>query len=197
VVYTEVTDSDACGGMMEQFLDLEARSWKGRAGTAMASRPGECEFCRDVMRGFAAHRRFRVLALQLDGRPIAIRSSLQSGSANFCFKTSFDPEFAHFSPGVLLEIEQLRRLACDPLLDWSDSCAASESTPLMWLWAERREVRSLLISFGDPLGALCVAMLPVMSRLGSGVRRRLRARRRGADPGDAAATSGQAPKDRP
>lgn len=197
VVYTEASDSDACSGMSEQFLELEARGWKGRAGTAMASRPGEREFCRDVMRGFAARRRFRVLALQLDGRPIAIRSSLQSGSANFCFKTSFDPEFAHYSPGVLLEIEQLRRMSCDPSLDWSDSCAASESTPLMWLWTERREIRSLLISFGDPLGAVCVAVLPVMSRFGAGVRRRLRARRRGANPEDAAARSGQAPKDLP
>lgn len=197
VVYTEVTDPDACGRMMEQYLELEARGWKGRAGTAMAARPEEREFCREVMRGFATRRRFRVLALQLDGRPIAIRSSLQSGSANFCFKTSFDPEFAHYSPGVLLEIEQLRRMTCDPSLDWSDSCAASESTPLTWLWTERREIRSLLISFGDPLGALCVAVLPVMSRLGTGVRRRLRARRRGADSGDAAATGGQGPKDHP
>ena len=40
----------------------------------------------------------------------------------FSFKTTFDEAFARFSPGVLLQRENLELLA-RPSIEWTDSCA--------------------------------------------------------------------------
>jgi hypothetical protein len=51
-----------------------------------------------------------MLALRLDGRPIAYKLDFLAGRGSFSFKIAFNENYGRYSPGELLEIENVRRL---------------------------------------------------------------------------------------
>jgi CelD/BcsL family acetyltransferase involved in cellulose biosynthesis len=122
----------------EDFLALEAAGWKGRAGSALGCEAANAAFFREVIAGAAANGRLRFLRMDLDGRPIAMLNSLLSPPGAFGFKSTFDERYARYSPGILLQIEQLRILEREDIA-WTDSCAHGEH-PTAALWSERRAV---------------------------------------------------------
>jgi hypothetical protein len=58
---------------------------------------------------------------------------------SFSFKIAFDEDYARFSPGVLIQIENLRILA-RPDIGWMDSCAVADHSMINSLWGERRRM---------------------------------------------------------
>ena len=62
------------------------------------------------------------------------------GRGAFSYKIAFDERFARFSPGILIEIDNLRAALADTSLDWSDSCAAPNHPMIDGIWAERRRI---------------------------------------------------------
>ncbi|APW73046.1 MULTISPECIES: GNAT family N-acetyltransferase [Sphingopyxis] len=124
---------------IDAFLDLEMRGWKGRAGSALASH-GETEaWFRATLAGAVATDRLAMSALDLDGRPLAMLIHFLCPPGGFSFKTAFDEAYARFSPGVLLQRENLDLLA-DPAIDWVDSCAVPHHPMIDSIWRERRRL---------------------------------------------------------
>jgi CelD/BcsL family acetyltransferase involved in cellulose biosynthesis len=150
---------------IDAFLQMEANGWKGRAGTAIA--------CTDANRRFfsaaaaSAFERGRLLAhgLSLDGRPIALRCSFLAGDGSFAFKTAYDEAYYRFSPGVLLELDNLRRLRGSSAVRWMDSCTSADNFVINGLWDDRRALRSLTASTGRWMGDRLVGLLPALTRL--------------------------------
>src|SRR3546814_5811349 len=62
------------------------------------------------------------------------------GRGGFSFKIAFDETMSRFSPGVLIEIDNLRRVLNRDDLDWMDSCAAADHPMIDSLWGERRQI---------------------------------------------------------
>src|SRR3546814_16764560 len=60
--------------------------------------------------------------------------------SGFSFKIAFDETMSRFSPGVLIEIDNLRRVLNRDDLDWMDSCAAADHPMIDSLWGERRQI---------------------------------------------------------
>ncbi len=132
---------------IDAFLDLEARGWKGRAGSALASH-GETEaWFRAILSGAAAAGKLDMRALDLDGRPLAMLVNFLCPPGGFSFKTAFDEDFARFSPGVLLQHANLDLLD-DDRIAWVDSCAAPGHPMIDSVWRERRA----LVWVNVPLG---------------------------------------------
>ncbi|HZI92708.1 MAG TPA: GNAT family N-acetyltransferase [Patescibacteria group bacterium] len=164
----EVTELGSNGDLeawVESFLELEASGWKGRADSALACHDSERKFFKTMTHEAFRRGRLMMLALKLDGRPIAMKCNLLTGRASFSFKIAFDETFAHFSPGMLLEIENIRRLHSASGLEWMDSCAVSNHSMANRLWIDRRTIQSLAIASGRPMGKLLVKALPTVSRL--------------------------------
>ncbi|MFM7348650.1 MAG: GNAT family N-acetyltransferase [Erythrobacter sp.] len=92
------------------FLALEAAGWKGEAGSALASAAETRALFEETLAGAAAAGRLERLALRLDGRPIAMLANFITPPGAFSFKTAFDESLARFSPGVLLQLENLALL---------------------------------------------------------------------------------------
>lgn len=150
-VAVERRDDDAgLAGWVEDFLRLEAAGWKGRAGSALACYPETAALFREAMAGGAARGSLERLTLSLDGRPIAMLATFLSPPGAFSYKTAFDESFARFSPGVLLQRENLAILGREGIA-WSDSCAAADHPMIDHVWRERRPVGSLSIAIGGPL----------------------------------------------
>ena len=103
-----------------------------------------------------------MLGLYLDGRPVALKCSLRSGVGSFGFKIAFDEDFAHFSPGLQLEIENIRRFHGISDLHWMDSCASYDAVLFNRLYLERRTLRTVLLSSGSRVGDFVVSALPLL-----------------------------------
>lgn len=146
---------------LEEFLQLEAKGWKGRAGSALASDPASRQFFLEAMREGARRRRLLFLALRLNENPVALKCCLRTGAGSFAFKIAFDEDYEQASPGWQLELETIRRLHCDETIEWMDSCAAANSFTNQ-LWPARRTIVTWLLSTGKSRGNLAVASLPLL-----------------------------------
>lgn len=147
VSFTRRTDADGLDQWVQDFLRLEQAGWKGEAGSALASAPATATLFAESLAGAAARGRLERLTLSLEGRAIAMLATFLSPPGAFSFKTAFDERFARFSPGVLLQRENLAILG-NPDIAWTDSCAAADHPMIDHIWRERREIGRLSIAIG-------------------------------------------------
>lgn len=154
---------------IEEFLALEAAGWKGAKGTAMACRPGDRAFFTQLARDAWQRDRLQLLSLRLDGRPIAMKCNLLVPPGSFAFKIAYAEEFAQQSPGVLLELENIRQLHGEGRVRWMDSCAAPGHPMIDRLWTEQRVIHSWLLPL-SATGRLAVLVLSRLHRLGRALR---------------------------
>lgn len=87
------------------------------------------------------------LDLRLEGRPLAMLVNFHSPPGSFSFKTAFDEDFARYSPGVLLQIENLALLDRADI-KWCDSCAAQGHPMIDSIWTGRRSIGRYSIAIG-------------------------------------------------
>jgi CelD/BcsL family acetyltransferase involved in cellulose biosynthesis len=132
---------------ISDFLALEAAGWKGRAGSALAAEAGTASLFSEALAAAATAGKLERLSLTLDGRRIAMLATLLSPPAAFSYKTAYDERLARFSPGVLLQRENLALLSRDDI-DWCDSCASADHPMIDHLWRERRAIGRYSIAIG-------------------------------------------------
>jgi len=172
VEYLSLEPGDDVAAWIEELLRIEAISWKGAGGRALVCDEADREYFVGVAREAFRRGRLIMLALHLDGRPIAHKCNFLSGQGSFAFKIAFDEEYARYSPGVLLELENIRRLHAQSKVKWMDSCADSDRFMINHIWTDRRTIQTLLVSAGKPLGDLVVAGIPLLKWLNRQVFRR-------------------------
>lgn len=131
--------NDAVGDWIEDFLTLERAGWKGAAGSALACTAETAAFFRDVVTGAHAAGKLDIVRIDLNGVAIAMLVNLLAPPGAFSFKTAFDERLSRFSPGVLLQIDNLQLLARGDI-GWMDSCAVENHPMINSLWGERRAI---------------------------------------------------------
>lgn len=131
----------------EEFLVLEKRGWKGPNGSALGCVDATRNLFIEVLKGAAFVGKLERLDLRLDGKPLAMLVNFLCAPGSFSFKTAFDEDYARFSPGVLLQIENLALLEQRDI-DWCDSCAAEGHPMIDSLWAGRRSVGRYSVAIG-------------------------------------------------
>lgn len=150
VSLTRSRDAARLGRWIEDFLALEHSGWKGAAGSALASHQATARLFKEALTGAASLGRLERLTLTLDDEPIAMLASFLTPPGAFSYKTAFDERYARFSPGVLLQRENLALLG-DTEIDWCDSCAAADHPMIDHIWRERRAVGRVSIAIGGAL----------------------------------------------
>lgn len=135
---------------ISEFLALEASGWKGEAGSALASATDTRGFFTDTLIASAQSGRLERLALRLDGRAIAMLASFITPPGVFSFKTTFDEAYARYSPGLLLQLENLELLS-RPAIQWADSCAVEGHSMIERIWREKRRLVSRNVAIGGAL----------------------------------------------
>lgn len=124
---------------IDTYLALEQSGWKGRSGSALACAPHTAAFFRDALTAAFDAGKLDLLRLDLDDRPLAMLVNFLAAPGSFSFKTAFDEEFSRFSPGVLIQLENLAILD-NPAIAWMDSCASADHPMIDSLWGERRGI---------------------------------------------------------
>lgn len=130
-----------------EFLTLESAGWKGEAGSALDTAEPTRKFFKEALFHAAKVGRLNRLALRVDGRPVAMLANFVTPPGIFSFKTAFDEDYARFSPGLLLQIENLALLERGDI-DWADSCAAQGHSMIERLWREKRRIISYNVAIG-------------------------------------------------
>lgn len=120
------------------FLTLEAAGWKGSDGAALANTPQSEAFFREAVEGAFKAGALDMLRIDLDGCAIAMLVNFIRTPGSYSFKIAYDEKLARFSPGVMIEIENLRRVLTDSQVKWMDSCAYENHPMINSLWTERR-----------------------------------------------------------
>ncbi len=143
-------DNDGIGTWTDEFLALEAAGWKGAEGSALASAADTRAFFTATLAAGAMAGRLELLALRLDGRAIAMLANFITAPGAYSFKTTFDEDYARFSPGMLLQLENLALLERTDIA-WADSCAAEGHPMIERLWRDKRRLISRNIAIGGPL----------------------------------------------
>jgi CelD/BcsL family acetyltransferase involved in cellulose biosynthesis len=143
---------------IEQFLTLEAAGWKGEAGSALKANDTTYAFFADTMYACAHSGKLERLAFRLDGKPIAMLANFISAPGSFSFKTAFDEDYSRFSPGLLLQIENLDMLARKDIA-WTDSCAVQGHSMIERVWTEKRKFVSRNVAIGGSLRRLTARAL--------------------------------------
>ena len=144
------TDGEGLSGWIESFLALEHSGWKGAGASALASHQATRDLFSDALAGAAAQDKLERLTLSLDGQPLAMLVNFLTGPGAFSYKTTFDERYARYSPGVLIQRENLALLERSGI-EWCDSCAAADHPMIDRIWRERRAIGRLSISIGGTL----------------------------------------------
>jgi CelD/BcsL family acetyltransferase involved in cellulose biosynthesis len=98
----EITDGGGdLPALLDEGLRVEASSWKGDRGTAIASDPATTRFYAHVARWAQAEGMLRLAFLRVDGRAAAFVILLEHKGALYALKTAYDPAYANCGPGTL------------------------------------------------------------------------------------------------
>lgn len=150
LTFSRNSDAAGAGEWADEFIALEQAGWKGEQGSALANSHATNAFFRQSLEGAAQAGRLERLTLRLDDKPIAMLVNFLTAPGSFSFKTAFDEDYARFSPGVLLQQENLSLLDRDDIA-WCDSCAAADHPMIERIWREKRRVISLSVAIGSGL----------------------------------------------
>ena len=161
---------------ISRFLSLEARGWKGRRGTALRADPGQRAFFEKICLGAHARGKLHCTDLTLDGKPLAMLASFRSGAGVYTFKIAFDEDHSRYSPGALLMLKAIGAFLEDERIAWVDSCAVPNHPMIDQIWAQRRAMRSVLVSCASPFGAPSVRYAAAAMKFTESMRTKLRAR---------------------
>ena len=147
LAFARHSDAEDLEIWIEEFLALEMRGWKGASGSALACTPQTRALFAEALNGAAAAGKLERLDLRLDGKPLAMLVNFLCPPGGFSFKTAFDEDYARFSPGVLLQVENLALLD-NAHIDWCDSCAVEGHPMIDSLWTARRAIGRYSVAIG-------------------------------------------------
>lgn len=136
------------------FLELEASSWKGEQGTAMASNGGSAAFFRSMCAQLDQEGRLRLCSLTAGERPVAMICDIVAGDTLFGFKSAFDEGLKRYAPGILLQVDNFTAFHERGSEQLIDSCGEADNETLNKLWPDRRPITTIVIGPGGTLGRL-------------------------------------------
>lgn len=122
------------------FVALERKGWKGEGGTALGSDPAHERFFHAACGAAMAAGQLDMLRIDCGAAPVAMLVNFVAPGGGYSFKIAIDPAFGRYSPGVLIEINNLRRVLDEGVVPWMDSCAAPGHPMIDGLWTERRPI---------------------------------------------------------
>ncbi len=146
LLFTTATEPETVARAIEDFFKLEARGWKGKAGTAAALHDDIRNFITSAVSGLAAEGKVAINRIFIDGSAIAVTIMLRSADAAWFWKIVYDENFAQHSPGVVLTFAVTEDLVEDTTLVRTDSCATANHPMIDHVWRDRLTLCDRLIA---------------------------------------------------
>jgi CelD/BcsL family acetyltransferase involved in cellulose biosynthesis len=123
--------------LLERGYAVEAKSWKGVEGTALAVDATRGAFFKEYARRACEEGILRLCFLSIADRPVATQIAVEHGSGFWLLKIGYDAEFSRCSPGNLLLAETIGYAATKGLKSY-EFLGTVESWTRVWTTRERR-----------------------------------------------------------
>jgi CelD/BcsL family acetyltransferase involved in cellulose biosynthesis len=130
----------------EAFLKLEAQSWKGQRGTAIAVVPGAAKALEAGLRVMQNMRRLKFWQINLDGQPIASLFAITDDGEVGLGKIASAEAFAKFSPGVMVVLDATQDLLDGRAYVRADSNAIPGHPMIDRIWRDRIACMDMLVA---------------------------------------------------
>ena len=111
-------------GAIDAFMAIEGSGWKGAAGTALGTNAQHAAYFRELCDGFRADGRLQLIAFGTPDQWVSCKCNLLAADTVFYFKIAHDESFAHYRPGLQLEMRMLEYFRDEMAEAVIDSCAA-------------------------------------------------------------------------
>lgn len=164
-LFDETSQSDTSEKWISDFLTLEASGWKGQSETALQSTEENESFFRDIVLSAIKKDSLKILSLTLDGKPIAMVIVFIAYGGGHTFKIAYDENYRKCAPGVILNIELIKRLHEWNDVDWIDTCSAYDNNFLKLLFPDRLPLCNIIVAKRYSIGAIVLRLLPLLSRI--------------------------------
>lgn len=102
-------DPELVPAILDECFALEARTWKGRCGTAMQSEARVRSFYEELARTMSDRGELALYVLRCSGRIVAFDFGVRGARRLDSLKVAFDPDHARLAPGNLLTFHLLVR----------------------------------------------------------------------------------------
>ena len=145
-------------------MAVEAKSWKGDAGTALAYDGRRAEFFRHYVRQAAREGILRICLMHIGDSPAAMQIAVEQQQGFWLLKIGYDAAFSTASPGLLLMRETIRYAAAAGLKTY-EFLGRAEAWTTVWTSQERSTVTVRIFPFtGRGLAALAADALAAAGR---------------------------------
>lgn len=131
---------DEAEALLEQAIEVEAKSWKSRTRTAIADNKVQLDFFRRYARLAAQEGIFRIAFMKIGTEIAAAQICAECDGSFWLFKIGYDERFARCSPGQLLMLESIQRAATLGLKRYEFLGKAAGWTAF-WTSSERRRMK--------------------------------------------------------
>lgn len=138
--------------LLEEIWGVEARSWKGEAGTAVVFAPQMKDFFQRYAAELAERGSLRIDLLRIDGRAVAMQFGMRWRNRHWLFKIGYDEAFKAGSPGQVLLSESVAAAARDGLASY-ELLGSRDGWTDVWTKDVNECVRLLAVP-RSPLGAI-------------------------------------------
>jgi CelD/BcsL family acetyltransferase involved in cellulose biosynthesis len=130
----------------DAFLKLEAQSWKGQRGTAIAMVPGAAKALEAGLRVMQDMGRLKFWQINLDGQPIASLFAIVDDGEVGLGKIAHAEAFAKYSPGVMVILDATEDLLKSGQHVRADSNAIPGHPMIDRIWRDRIACMDVLVA---------------------------------------------------
>jgi CelD/BcsL family acetyltransferase involved in cellulose biosynthesis len=145
---------DEVGGLVDEALAVEASSWKGSQGTALARDPVRARFFHRYAAAAAAQGILRLVFMRIAGRAVGMQIAVECARRFWLLKIGYDESVARCSPGNLLMLHTVKYAASRGLLSYEFLGGAAP-----WTATWTRTLRQCTIVRAYPFSAAGMAAL--------------------------------------
>ncbi|HEX9946550.1 MAG TPA: GNAT family N-acetyltransferase [Allosphingosinicella sp.] len=160
---------DQFDALFDEAVEVELRSWKREAGTAIAADRAKENCFRHYFRSACEQGDFRIAFMRIDGRAVAMQMALETLDRYWLLKIGFDEKFERCSPGTLLMLHTIgwaanRGLTAYELLGhlepWIAQFWTREQHECVWVRAYPFNPRGAVAFAADAIAALRKRLAP-------------------------------------
>ncbi len=129
-------DLDDLAALVDTAFAVEANSWKGETGTALAHDALRAVFYRQYFEEACTEGILRICFLRIGDRVAAMQLAVEQGGGFWLLKVGYDARFAGCSPGILLMRDTIR-YAAEAGLKRYEFLGRAEAWTRVWTSTER------------------------------------------------------------
>jgi hypothetical protein len=138
--------NDDLSAFVDDFLRLEAASWKGEKGTALANDLPMTLTLRQSLAASRASGKLRFWRMMAGDQAIAsLFAFVEKGRATLG-KIAHDEAFSKFSPGVLIVLDATADFFADPAVQMADANAIPGHPMIDRIWRDRLPMANLMVA---------------------------------------------------